>query len=141
MFESVKRYKSVLPVIGLLLLMVLVSACGPKQTSIDANLSTYKIDMAQTSAPAGDITFKVKNNATDMVHEFVIFKTDLDAAQLPVDSDGNVIEDQLQKVDEVELEAGKSQDLKVNLAKGHYAIVCNQPGHYKQGMYVNFTAQ
>lgn len=141
MFESVKRYKSVLPVIGLLLLMVLLSACGPKQTSIDANLSTYKIDMAQTSAPAGDITFKVKNNATDMVHEFVIFKTDLDAAQLPVDSDGNVIEDQLQKVDEVELEAGKSQDLKVNLAKGHYAIVCNQPGHYKQGMYVNFTAQ
>lgn len=141
MFESGKRGKYILPVAILFVLMMLISACGPKQTTIDANLSTYKMDLSQTSAPAGDVTFKVKNNATDMVHEFVIFKTDLDASQLPVDADGNVIEDQLQKVDEVELEAGKSQDLKVNLAKGHYAIVCNQPGHYKQGMYVNFTAQ
>ncbi len=141
MLRERKWARYLLPASILFLLLLLLSACGPRETSIDANLSTYKIEMSKESMPAGDVTFHVKNNATDMTHEFVVFKTDLDASQLPVDADGNVTEDTLQSMGEVELEAGKSEDLKLNLPAGHYAIVCNQPGHYKQGMYVNFTVQ
>lgn len=134
---------------GVLLLLVLaagvLASCssggGSDNKVINADLTTYKMTLDKTSAPAGEVSFHVKNSATDMTHEFVIFKTDLDAAQLPKDDSGNVIEDQLTKVDEVELEAGKSGDLKVNLDAGHYVIVCNQPGHYSQGMYTNFTVQ
>jgi len=34
-----------------------------------------------------------------------------------------------------------AQDLSVNLAAGHYVLMCNAPGHYKQGMYLDFTVQ
>jgi uncharacterized cupredoxin-like copper-binding protein len=124
--------------------MLVLSACAGSASAnnqIDAELTTYKINLSKTSAPAGQVIFHVKNTATDMKHEFVVFKTDLDAANLPLDSDGNVAEDQLQKVDEIELDPSKSGDLTVNLPAGHYAIICNQPGHYKQGMYTNFTTQ
>jgi hypothetical protein len=74
------------------------------------------------------------------VHEFVIVQTDLAASQLPVDANGDVDEGQVTVVDEVEdLEPAAAQDLSVNLAAGHYVLMCNEPGHYKQGMYLDFT--
>ncbi len=131
--------------LGMLLLLSigLLSACsgGGDNNSINADLSTYKIDLSKTTAAPGEITFHVKNTASDMAHEFVIFKTDLDAANLPTDDAGNVVEDQLESVDEIELNPNESGDLTVDLDAGHYAIVCNQPGHYAQGMYINFVVQ
>ncbi len=128
----------------LLLSIGLLSACsggGGGANSINATLDTYTIDMAKTTAAPGEITFHVKNAASDMAHEFVIFKTDLDAANLPTDDAGNVVEDDLESVDEIELNPNESGDLTVTLDAGHYAIVCNQPGHYAQGMYTNFVVQ
>lgn len=118
------------------------SASAGNSREINATLTSYKITLDQSTITPGKVTFHIKNAATDMKHEFVVFKTDLDAANLPLDADGNVAEDQLQKVDEKELDPGASADLVIdNLPAGHYAIVCNQPGHYKQGMYINFTVQ
>jgi uncharacterized cupredoxin-like copper-binding protein len=58
-----------------------------------------------------------------------------------VDSEGNVDEDQVTVVDELEeMAAGASGDLKVNLAAGHYALICNVPSHYAAGMHADFTA-
>ena len=44
-------------------------------------------------------------------------------------------------VGEVELGKGKSENLTLNLAKGHYALICNVPGHNKGGMHVDFTVK
>lgn len=123
--------------------VLLLSACssGAKGNSIDVKLSSYKIDMASTSAPAGDINFKLEDTSNDTEHEFVVFKTDLDAAQLPLDAEGNVDEGQLTGMGEEELKPGEKKDLTMNLQPGHYAIICNMDGHYGQGMYTNFTVQ
>jgi hypothetical protein len=55
------------------------------------------------SAPAGDITFDITNDA-EQTHEFVVFQTDLAEDQLPTDEDGNVDEagEGVELVDEVE---------------------------------------
>lgn len=126
------------------ILVPVLTACGPQK--IDAALTTYNITLSQDTARAGQITFHVHNDATDLTHEFVIFKTDLDAANLPLNSDGTVNEDapQVNHIDEVELEPGKSQDLTVNLQAGHYAIICNRDStemHYQHGMHVNFNVK
>jgi uncharacterized cupredoxin-like copper-binding protein len=127
-----------------MLIMPLLAACGP--TSVDVTLETYKLTMSRNTAPAGDMVFHVTNKATDQKHEFVIFKTDLPEDQLPLTADGVVDEEGtgVTHIDEVEVEAGASADLKVNLEKGNYVMICNidtPTPHYMQGMYAAFTVQ
>jgi uncharacterized cupredoxin-like copper-binding protein len=138
-----RSHRSIWIMIVAMLGMVLLGACssGKSGTSIDASLTNYKIILSQDSVSAGDITFHIKNEAPDMKHEFVILKTDQDASQLTLDSDGNVAEDNYDSPGEAELDPGASTDLTVNLAAGHYAIICNQPGHYKLGQFINFTVK
>lgn len=124
----------------------MLTACGPK--TIDVAMTTYKITPSTTEANAGEITFHVHNDATDLTHEFVIFKTDLAPDQLPVDADGVVDEAGagLTFVDEVEdVTPGTSQDLTVTLDPGNYVLVCNANDnnemHYAHGMYIGFTVK
>ena len=77
------KSRKLLTFLALVILIVpVLTACGP--TKIDVGLTTYKITMSKTSASSGDIVFHVHNDATDLTHEFVIFKTDLPADQLPL---------------------------------------------------------
>ncbi len=132
--------------LGLLLLLSLgiLSACsagGGGGNAINADLSDYAINLSQSTAKSGSITFHVKNQANDISHSFVIIKTDLDAANLPTDSAGNVDMGQLQQVESATLNPGESKDVTATLDAGHYAIICDLPGHYAMGMYTNFTVQ
>jgi uncharacterized cupredoxin-like copper-binding protein len=129
----------------MVLLVPMLTACGPQK--IDAALTTYKIVLSKNSASAGDIVFHVHNDATDLKHEFVIFKTDLPEDQLPVNDEGAVDEEGagVTHIDEVEVEAGQSADLAVNLAPGNYVLICNindnNEMHYAHGMHVTFTVK
>jgi uncharacterized cupredoxin-like copper-binding protein len=135
------RKFAVLIGIGVLAALVLV-ACGGGPQTINVTEKDYSITLSSDTMNAGSITFHVTNEATDMSHEFVIFKTDLPANNLPLNSDGNVDETQLNLVDAIRgLAAGDTQDLTVNLQPGHYVAICNLPGHYKQGMYIDFTVK
>jgi uncharacterized cupredoxin-like copper-binding protein len=132
--------KKVVTLAIMLLLVPVLVACGPKK--IDVSLTSYAIAPSADSMNAGDVTFTVTNNASDQDHEFVIVSTDLAANSLPVDANGDVDEDQITVVDEVEgLTPGSTEDLSVNLPAGHYVLMCNEPGHYAQGMYLDFTVQ
>jgi uncharacterized cupredoxin-like copper-binding protein len=127
-----------------ILIIPVLTACGP--TKVDAALTTYKITLDKDSAPAGDIIFHVHNDATDLTHEFVIFKTDLAPDSLPTKDDGTVDEEGqgVTHIDEVELEPGASQDLTVNLDSGNYVLICNIDSnemHYAHGMHVAFTVK
>ncbi|MBE0672740.1 MAG: hypothetical protein IH588_19355 [Anaerolineales bacterium] len=128
-----------------ILLVPILAACGPQK--IDVALTTYKITLSQDSARAGDIIFHVHNDAADLKHEFVIFKTDLPEDQLPTNAEGAVDEEGagITHIDEVEVEAGKSADLAVNLAAGNYVLICNindnNEMHYMHGMHVAFTVK
>jgi uncharacterized cupredoxin-like copper-binding protein len=140
-----KRPRAVLT--GLVGLMVLASACtgaspSPSAggTAITATLKEYSIELSAASAPAGSVTFTVTNSGT-MIHEFVVLKTDTQAADLPLTND-EVTEDDYTSMGEVaDLEAGASGTMTATLAAGHYAIICNLPGHVRQGMATDFTVQ
>jgi len=134
---------------GLVGLMILATACSTASssasasapaTNITATLSEYSIELSAATAPAGPVTFTV-NNAGTMIHEFVVLQTDVQAADLPV-ANGEVNEDDFTSMGEVaDLEADASGTMTATLAAGHYAIICNLPGHVSQGMAIDFTVE
>ena len=123
-------------------------ACGgddddeSAEGEINATLKDFSIALDKSSAAQGEVEFKIKNNGPS-AHEFVVVKTDLDAAKLPYnESDATVDEEssEFQPIDEKEdIDPKKSTELDVTLEPGHYVIFCNVPAHYSQGMRVNFT--
>ncbi|HEX6138883.1 MAG TPA: hypothetical protein VF013_00280 [Candidatus Limnocylindria bacterium] len=125
---------------------------GSGGTTVNVDLQEFAIVTASSTAPAGSVTFHVTNKGPDEVHEFVIIKTDLDAASLPTDGDGAVEEeaDGLEVIDEVEdLAVDATHDLTVDLAAGSYVLICNivdskdgqAEAHYKMGMRTGFTVE
>jgi uncharacterized cupredoxin-like copper-binding protein len=139
-----KSQKRITVMVLALFLVPLLAACGP--TKIDAALTTYKITLSKNVARAGEMVFHVHNDAIDLKHEFVIFKTDLPADQLPMTPEGIMDEEGqgVTHIDEVDVEPGQAADLDVTLESGRYVIVCNIDStelHYKHGMYTVFTVQ
>ena len=133
-------------VLALLILVIpILTACGPSK--VDVALTTYKITLSTDSVSAGQIIFHVHNDATDLKHEFVIFKTDLAPDQLPLTAESTVDESGagVTHIDEVEVEAGQSADLTVTLEPGNYVLVCNindnNEMHYMHGMRIAFTVK
>ena len=125
--------------------MPILVACGP--TRVDVAMTTYKFTLDKSSAPAGEITFHVHNDAADLTHEMVIFKTDLPIDQLPLNDEGVVDEEGagITFIDEAsDVEPGASTNLTVNLEAGNYVLVCNIDStelHYQHGMYAGFTVK
>ncbi len=89
---------------------------------------------------AGTVTFTVVNEGVKK-HEFVILSTDVMAADLTVEGD-EVVEDDYNAIDEIgDLPAGETLTLTVELPAGHYALICNLKGHFRMGMYADFTVE
>jgi uncharacterized cupredoxin-like copper-binding protein len=131
----VRRVVSVASVAALSFL----SGCGGG--GVGVTLADYTVTPADSSAAPGDVTFDVTNDA-EQTHEFVVFQTDLPEDQLPTNEDGDVDEEGegVQLIDEIEdIEGGDTQSLTVNLTAGSYVLICNLPGHYRQGMHASFT--
>jgi len=133
----------------MLIVVVLLSAfalagCGPSK--VDVSLTTYKITLSTDSVNAGEVVFHVTNDATDLVHEFVIFKTDLPEDQLPLTAE-NIVDEAgagITFINEVEdVEQGTSKDLTVTLEPGRYVLLCNtaEKLHYQHGMHIVFTVK
>jgi len=112
---------------------------GDAMGGIATTLKDFAISAAPADAAAGDMTFDIKNDGPSD-HEMVIIKTDLAADALPTDNKGEVIEDEVEAIDEVEdVAPGSSVSLSVNLEAGNYVLICNLPGHYAAGMSTAFT--
>lgn len=94
---------------------------------------------------AGSVDFEVKNSSTNMVHEFLILKTDMTYDQFPIDPQdpSKVDENKLDGVKELntDLDPGKSGKLVIELTPGRYVVFCNQPGHFAGGMRQIFTVE
>jgi uncharacterized cupredoxin-like copper-binding protein len=110
---------------------------APPSTS--AETLTEKTISGTSPLAAGPVTFKVKN-AGSVTHEFVVLKTNTPAGQLPTDKAGKASEKG--NIGETgDMKPGAAKTLKLNLAAGHYALICNLPGHYKAGMYADLTVK
>jgi uncharacterized cupredoxin-like copper-binding protein len=122
------------------LTMGLVACDSDDGGGVDVTLEDFTISLDEASAPAGEVTFNVENKGPS-THEFVVIQTDLAPDALPTDDTGDVSEDELAPLDEIEdIEDGATPDLTVELEAGDYVLLCNIPGHYRQGMYAAFTA-
>ena len=120
---------------------LVIPACSSDDGGIGVTVSDFKVEPAETSAAAGELTFDITNDA-EQTHEFVIFKTDLAPDALPVGDDGDVDEEGegVEHIDEIEdITGGSTQSLTVSLDAGNYVFICNLPGHYAQGMHAAFT--
>ena len=90
---------------------------------------------------AGPVLFKVKNDSANLVHEFLVVKTDLGPGAFPMKESGaKVDEDKLKGIKELgDLKPGTFGQLKMTLKPGRYVLFCNQPGHFAAGMVASLT--
>jgi uncharacterized cupredoxin-like copper-binding protein len=104
---------------------------------VNVSLKEFSVNPGAAQAAAGKVTFKVHNAGT-VTHEFVVLKTNTPANALlkgdRADESGNVGETG-------DLKAGASKTLSLKLPPGHYALICNLPGHYKAGQHTDFTVK
>jgi uncharacterized cupredoxin-like copper-binding protein len=136
------------PVLSACLVACLLVACSdaapgpttPSAATVTVSLASFSLSPSPASAPAGSVTFNISNTAAEDVHEFVVVQSDLAAGELPIGAEGAIDESALTVVDEVEeMAPGASASLTVDLAAGHYVLLCNVPGHYGLGMRADFT--
>lgn len=106
-----------------------------------------------STAPAGDVTFNVKNLGT-VDHEMIVLKTDTPFDQIPVVDSGDPpapVTSGADKVDEANsvgetgdpnLKPGDARTFTIKgLAAGHYVLTCNIARHYGLGMRAPFTVK
>ncbi len=117
-----------------------VAPGGPVTVTLDQ----WSITPSATTVPAGPVTFVVSNAGT-ITHEFVVIRSNTPAADFPIGSfegeKDRINEDTVgTNVGETgDMVAGGTQSLRLDLRPGHYAFVCNLPGHYGLGMHIDFT--
>lgn len=129
---------------------VLVSACGDDDGGGDGGLThdvhvhldewSVEVDPSSFQGP-GNITFGGHNHGT-LPHQVTVIKTELDPADLPLERVSVDVEAAGEQVLTFEVPAADSDEgLQVGVSEldaGNYAIICNIPGHYQQGMYAAF---
>lgn len=143
-----QRGKLIVLGVFILLLAPVLAACSSASASsngstINVTETSYKFELSPKTATAGTVTFHVTNKAPDVEHDFVVIQTATPAGQLPVASSGLVDEAKAGKVMGTVkgVPTGGSKDLTLDLAPGHYAIICDLPGHYQLGMYADLTVK
>ena len=146
--------KRVMVLLAVLSLGIAGSACGsdaPKaspsatesdDTSVDTVEKDFSIAVSPTSSSTRKVTFKITNQGPT-AHEFVVFKTDLDPASLPLIADGTAVNEDGAGVTHIDEKEDIAKDatttLSLTLQPGKYILICNLPTHYKLGMRAPFT--
>lgn len=117
----------------------------PIRVSLGETDATHMfINLSQTSASAGKMSFLVMNDGTRK-HEFVVLAAETPAADFPIvsfEGEPNRIDEDAKGVTNVgetgDMEPGQQMMLTIDMAPGHYAVVCNLQGHYAMGMHQDF---
>ena len=119
---------------------------GPAPTPVegaqDVAVSLIEFDVIPETASIVDglVTFQVTNDGA-AVHNFRVIATDLAADALPLA--GAQVDEQSADLEVVGgftslIGPGDSQTAATELPPGSYVLICNVPGHYESGMFVNF---
>lgn len=109
----------------------------------DMSKATMGVKVSPASVKAGEVTFEVKNNSKDTVHEMIVVPIEDKSKPLPyIAAENRVDEDGAGHLGEVsELDPGKSGALRLKLNPGKYALFCNVPGHFMNGMWTVLTVK
>ncbi len=120
------------------------SAAEPPSVKVELwnkNDGTMGIAMDKKSVAAGPVEFEIRNTSSDMMHEFLIARWTGSLTSLPYDaaaSQGK--EDNVPGLQgQEDMKPGTETTLRLVLRPGSYIAFCDEPGHYKMGMYTRFT--
>lgn len=109
--------------------------------TLNVRLDEWHIQVEQRTLFAGKVAFLVAN-AGQQAHELVVLRTDLPAAALPVRGARVGTGDGWTVVGEVEeIGPGRAEAAVFDLRRGHYALICDFPNHYAQGMHADLEVQ
>jgi uncharacterized cupredoxin-like copper-binding protein len=108
---------------------------------IDQGMDSMKMELSTHQIKAGNVTFNVTNKSQNLVHEFVVLKSDTPVDALPYNADEKEVDESVIEVtNEIEdIDPGKSGTLTAKLAPGSYVLLCNKTGHFKAGMVHTLT--
>jgi uncharacterized cupredoxin-like copper-binding protein len=109
--------------------------------TVEIKMGDFYFQPKNATAPAGSVTIKAPN-VGKVVHELVLAKGE-DPAKLPVkgaEVDEAKIESKIPG-EVADVEAGQTKQATIKLSPGEYAMFCNIPGHYQQGMYGTLTVR
>jgi uncharacterized cupredoxin-like copper-binding protein len=113
---------------------VLSAGAVTKNPLVAVRVDAFSVFPAVQGAPVGKVKFVVTNTGT-FKHEFVVLKTTKPAGNLLKGKEA----DEAGNVGEIgSIPAGQAKTLTLTLQKGHYALICNFPGHYAAGQFADF---
>ena len=105
-----------------------------KKPLVAVQVDEFSVFPATQGAPIGKVKFVV-TNVGRLEHEFVVIKTNKPAGNLLKGREAN----ETGAVGEIDgVPAGQAKTLTLTLRKGHYALICNLPGHYLTGQFADF---
>jgi uncharacterized cupredoxin-like copper-binding protein len=109
----------------------------PAASKVGVTMKEFTIAPRPASGKAGSVTFRVRN-AGKVKHEFVVLRTSKRASKLLKGSEAS----EAGNAGEIgNLPAGSTKSLTLKLKAGHYALICNLPGHYKAGQSADFVVK
>jgi uncharacterized cupredoxin-like copper-binding protein len=132
--------RTCLVLVGALVAAVVASPIGASEskTTVKIQLKEFKVLASPASAPHWFVMFEVRNTGK-IRHEFVVLKTKVAPAKLPVKSGKAVETGRVGKIGALKLKPGAFRMLNLNLEAGKYVLLCNLPGHYQAGQRIGFA--
>ena len=113
---------------------VLTAGAVTSKPLVAVQVDEFSVFPGTQGAPAGKVRFVVTNIGT-VEHEFVVVKTAKPAGNLLKGKEA----DETGAVGEIDgVPAGQARTLNLVMKRGHYALLCNLPGHYKTGQFADF---
>ena len=104
---------------------------------IGVTLKEFTVSPTPATGRAGTVTFRVRN-AGAVRHEFVVLRTNKAAGDLLKGSEAS----EAGNVGEIgDVKPGATKTLRLDLKAGHYALICNLPGHYAAGQRADFVVK
>ncbi|MDW6026064.1 plastocyanin/azurin family copper-binding protein [Mesorhizobium sp. BAC0120] len=134
---------SVLPAAVAIIIATIPARAGETVgvTLADQGMESMHMDLSTDHIKAGNVTFNVTNSSQNLVHEFVVVKSDTPIQAMKYNQDEKEVdESSLEVVNEIDdIDPGKSGTLTVKLEPGSYVLLCNKAAHYKLGMVNHIT--
>ena len=107
---------------------------------IGADLKEHVISLTAKEVRAGTVTFVIRNRGS-VAHDLIVLKTDFAPDKLTLDTQTQKAKEDGRVGGVEELAPGKGANLRLDLAAGHYLVICNIPTHYQLGMRVELTVK
>ena len=114
-----------------------------RDSTTDPSITGMQMKAEPTTVKAGRITFTAVNQSKELVHEVVVVPAPPTGKDLPYDTKTETIaEKRAHAMGEVsDLKPGAHGSVTLSLKPGTYLLVCNQPGHYKSGMFTKLVVE